>query len=139
LHSRVTLAAGGQDSQGLRAPHAFLPRSDQRRRHSPPDCLYQEPSDAKPMSATTNLSGATSYAEESDVNYLNNARGFASWAFTLDHKRIGIMYLVGILASFLLGGILALLVRLHLWTPEGMLVSNDWYNQLFTLHGAAMT
>ncbi len=71
-------------------------------------------------------------------NYLKNSRGFLSWIFTLDHKRIGIMYLVGILGSFFVGGILALALRAHLLKPTGWLFSNDNYNQVFTLHGAIM-
>ena len=39
-------------------------------------------------------------------HYLNESHGFKSWALTLDHKRIGVMYLVGVLTAFLLGGIL---------------------------------
>ena len=46
-------------------------------------------------------------------HYLNHSSGFRSWAFTLDHKRIGIMYLVATLGSFLLGGLAALAVRLR--------------------------
>ncbi len=37
-------------------------------------------------------------------NYLTHSHGIASWAFTLDHKRIGVMYLVSVLTAFLLGG-----------------------------------
>ena len=47
-----------------------------------------------------------------------------AWAFTLDHKRIGVMYLVGILSAFLLGGIMAMLVRLELWTPAADFSAN---------------
>ena len=72
-------------------------------------------------------------------NYLNCSSGFKSWAGTLDHKRIGLMYLVGVGAAFLAGGLFALMVRLHLWEPEGMLFElNSTYNQIFTLHGAFM-
>jgi cytochrome c oxidase subunit 1 len=71
-------------------------------------------------------------------NYLNITRGFWSWAGTLDHKRIGIMYLVGVSAAFLVGGILALLIRTHLWTPEGALFEASTYNRVFTLHGVFM-
>ena len=71
-------------------------------------------------------------------NYLTVTKGFMSWAGTLDHKRIGIMYLVGTMLAFLAGGVFALLVRLHLWEPTGMLFSNAAYNQIFTLHGAFM-
>jgi len=73
-------------------------------------------------------------------NYLTNTSGVLSWLFTLDHKRIGVMYLVGILSSFLLGGILALTIRFHLLAPDGAIswLTNDRYNQVFTLHGAIM-
>lgn len=50
-------------------------------------------------------------------NYLTHTRGFMSWAFTLDHKRIGVMYLVGILASLFLGGLFAMVLRTHLAEP----------------------
>jgi cytochrome c oxidase subunit 1 len=71
-------------------------------------------------------------------NYLNHGKGLRSWLFTLDHKRIGIMYMVSILASFLLGGIFALLIRTELLTPTKTIVGADTYNQMFTLHGAIM-
>ena len=50
-------------------------------------------------------------------NYLNETKGIWSWMSTVDHKRIGIMYLVGTLSAFLMGGMFALLVRLTLLTP----------------------
>ena len=75
-------------------------------------------------------------------NYLTNSKGILSWIFTLDHKRIGVMYLIGITASFALAGFLALALRLHLWRPEGLIFTgpegNNHYNQVFTLHGAIM-
>lgn len=71
-------------------------------------------------------------------NYLSHAKGWKSWLFTLDHKRIGVMYLVSILASFLLGGVFALLIRMELWTPQRTIMDAHTYNQMFTLHGAAM-
>ena len=76
--------------------------------------------------------------EAGKTNYLNNTSGFWSWAGTLDHKRIGLMYLIGVSIAFLSGGLFALLVRLHLWEPTGALFSNETYNQVFTLHGAFM-
>jgi cytochrome c oxidase subunit 1 len=71
-------------------------------------------------------------------NYLGHGRGVLSWLFTLDHKRIGVMYLCAILTSFLLGGIFAILVRTELWTPEQTIMTADMYNKMFTLHGAVM-
>jgi len=75
-------------------------------------------------------------------NYLTHATGIRSWLFTLDHKRIGVLYMIAVLTSFLLGGIFALLVRTELLSPGGpqdrTIVSADAYNILFTLHGAIM-
>jgi len=71
-------------------------------------------------------------------NYLTHARGLRSWLFTLDHKRIAVMYLVGILGSFLLGGVFALLVRTELLSPGPTIMGKDMYNHMFTLHGAVM-
>jgi len=70
-------------------------------------------------------------------HYLNATRGFKSWALTVDHKRIGVMYLVSVLTFFLVGGLLALLVRLELLAPGGMFEQKT-YNQLFTMHGVVM-
>ncbi len=82
--------------------------------------------------------GQTSAAGRGE-NYLTHDQGLRSWVFTLDHKRIGVMYLVGIMSSFLLGGIFALLIRSELFTPNKMFLSEDRYNEFFTLHGAIMT
>jgi len=72
------------------------------------------------------------------TNYLNAQRGFLSWALTLDHKRIGIMYLASIFFFFAIGGIFALLVRTELLNPTKTIVDAQTYNQFFTLHGAIM-
>ncbi len=71
-------------------------------------------------------------------NYLTHTTGIRSWIFTRDHKRIGVMYLVSILAFFLLGGLFAMLVRTELLTPQRTIMSADTYNRMFTLHGAIM-
>ncbi len=71
-------------------------------------------------------------------NFLNCSSGWKSWAFTLDHKRIGIMYLIGVTIALMLAGIFALVLRMHLWTFDGKMLSNKMYNQMFTLHGAVM-
>ncbi len=73
-----------------------------------------------------------------ETNYLNDPPGIKNWLFTLDHKRIGVLYLYGIMASFLLGGIFAMLLRLELLSPDQVLMDADTYNQFFTLHGAVM-
>jgi cytochrome c oxidase subunit 1 len=73
-----------------------------------------------------------------DDTYLNHTKGLLSWVVTLDHKRIGLMYLLSISLALCLGGVFALLVRTELWGPEENLMSHDVYNQMFTLHGAVM-
>ena len=71
-------------------------------------------------------------------NYLNASHGLASWLLTRDHKRIAILYLIGITVFFFLGGLMAVGVRLELATPEGDFVTADTYNKMFTLHGVIM-
>ncbi len=71
-------------------------------------------------------------------NYLTAGSGIMSWLGTLDHKRIGVMYLIGVMCAFALGGFFALMVRLELLTPDEYIMSEQWYNRMFTLHGAVM-
>jgi cytochrome c oxidase subunit 1 len=71
-------------------------------------------------------------------NYLNNSSGIWSWLTTVDHKRIGILYLISITVFFLAGGVAAGIVRLNLLSPEGAIVNEDTYNRSFTAHGVLM-
>jgi len=71
-------------------------------------------------------------------NYLTHSRGLTSWLLTLDHKRIGVMYLIAIVSALFLGGFFALLMRTELAHPGQQIMSKDMYNHLFTLHGAIM-
>jgi len=64
--------------------------------------------------------------------------GWRSWVSTVDHKRIGIMYGIGSIFFFLVGGFEALLIRAQLATPDGTLLSADVYNQVYTMHGVTM-
>jgi cytochrome c oxidase subunit 1/cytochrome c oxidase subunit I+III len=61
-----------------------------------------------------------------------------SWIATVDHKRVGILYLVTTLFFFCVGGIEAMLMRLQLARPENAFLSPEAYNQLFTMHGTTM-
>ena len=70
--------------------------------------------------------------------YLNKEYGIKSWLLTVDHKRIALLYLIGITLFFFIGGFFALLIRLELLTPAGDLVQADTYNKLFTMHGQVM-
>lgn len=72
------------------------------------------------------------------VSYLDNPKGLMSWLFTLDHKRIGVLYLISIIAAFFIGGVFALLIRLKLLYPDAFLMGPEAYNRIFTLHGAVM-
>lgn len=71
-------------------------------------------------------------------HYLNAEKGILSWLFTVDHKRIGLLYLGSITIFFFVGGVLALLLRTELLTPAQSIIDADTYNQIFTLHGAIM-
>ena len=72
------------------------------------------------------------------ANYLKASHGIRSWLFTLDHKRIGLMYLTMVCIAFLVGGIFALLVRLELFSRGKTIIDGETYNRFFTLHGAVM-
>ena len=75
---------------------------------------------------------------EREVDYLRAKRGLMSWLVTVDHKRLGIMYLASVLFFFFLAGILALLIRAELLTPQQDFLTALQYNQVMTLHGAMM-
>ncbi len=90
----------------------------------------------------------------SGKNYLNESSGLWSWLTTLDHKRIGIMYFLSVMTFFLIGGIMALLLRLELFSSntqagasflstlpsmiKGTANPADLYNRIMTYHGAIM-
>ena len=80
--------------------------------------------------------------ERPEKHYLNENTSLWDWMTTVDHKRIGLMYLVATLFFFLIGGMFALMLRLVLLTPQhtlfGLTVDAEGYNRLFTLHGAIM-
>ncbi len=86
--------------------------------------------------STTHGNGHHGGGEEE--NYLNARYGLASWLLTLDHKRIGILYLVVTTVFFIIGGLFATLIRLELLTPQGDVLEADTYNKVFTMHGVAM-
>ena len=71
-------------------------------------------------------------------NYLNEKTGLWSWLSTLDHKRIGLLYLFSVLTFFFIGGVFALLLRLELFTVGETIMQPDTYNQIMTLHGVMM-
>src|SRR5688500_12241597 len=64
--------------------------------------------------------------------------GLWSWLTTVDHKRIGKLYLFTSLFFFLFGGLEAVVIRAQLMGPNGQVVDAELYNQLFTMHGTTM-
>ncbi|MGB1274488.1 MAG: cytochrome c oxidase subunit I, partial [Nannocystaceae bacterium] len=72
------------------------------------------------------------------VSYLKAKKGIMSWLVTVDHKRLGLMYLASVLFFFMVAGILAITLRTELFTPGQDFMSAQTYNKVFTLHGAIM-
>jgi cytochrome c oxidase subunit 1 len=86
----------------------------------------------------TNIASTRAAPAPQRENYLNADYGWKSWLFTVDHKRIAILYLISITLFFFLGGAFAVLIRLELMTPAGDLVEAETYNKFFTMHGVVM-
>jgi cytochrome c oxidase subunit 1 len=61
-----------------------------------------------------------------------------SWVTTIDHKRIGVLYIVTAFGFFFAAGVMALLMRIQLAQAENDFITKDGYSQLFTMHGTAM-
>lgn len=65
-----------------------------------------------------------------------------SWAWdiltTTDHKKLGVMYIIMSFLFFFIGGLMALLIRAELFSPGLQFLSNEQFNQLFTMHGTVM-
>ena len=61
-----------------------------------------------------------------------------SWLTTVDHKRIGILYIVTAYVFFFAGGVMAILMRLQLAQADQHVIEKNAYNELFTIHGTTM-
>ena len=64
--------------------------------------------------------------------------GILAWLTTVDHKRIGILYMTTAFIGFLLSGFLAMVIRAELSAPGMQFVTADQYNQVFSIHGTTM-
>jgi cytochrome c oxidase subunit 1 len=84
------------------------------------------------------VSGQDVGVESAPKNYVNADSRLRSWLFTLDHKRIAILYLIVVAIFLVIGGLMAALVRLELFTPKGDVFLSDTYNRIFTLHGVTL-
>ncbi|HIM13144.1 MAG TPA: hypothetical protein EYM62_00425 [Candidatus Poseidoniales archaeon] len=81
------------------------------------------------------------------VFYRNNPSGFewnkfapwiTEWLTSTDHKKIGTLYFVQGLFFLGVGGIMAMMIRLQLASPGNDFITQEYYNQFFTLHGTTM-
>jgi len=84
--------------------------------------------------ATT--AAAPTFAPEKAASY--GSSGIWSWITTVDHKKIGALYLYTALGFFIVGGIEASIMRLQLARPNQHVVTAEVFNQLFTMHGTTM-
>jgi cytochrome c oxidase subunit I len=66
------------------------------------------------------------------------SEGLYKWVATVDHKRLGLMYVVSALVFLVIAGIMAAVIRLQLAFPNGHVVAPDTFNRLFTMHGTTM-
>ena len=85
----------------------------------------------------------TTYAERPTIDTAAPApsvkgKNFVKWITSTDHKTIGYLYLITTFAWFLIGGLLALFLRAELSRPGMQFLSNEQYNQIFTMHGTIM-
>jgi cytochrome c oxidase subunit 1 len=77
-------------------------------------------------------------AATTELNFFQEKKGLFSWIFSVDHKRIALLYLYAILGFFLVGVTLGILMRLELLNPGKDLMEAKTYNQVFTMHGVIM-
>jgi cytochrome c oxidase subunit I len=73
-----------------------------------------------------------------DDHHHGPARGIGRWLFTTNHKDIGTLYLWFSFLMFIVGGVMALLVRAELFQPGMSFMTPDFYNQMMTNHGLIM-
>jgi len=64
--------------------------------------------------------------------------GLLAWIASVDHKQIGILYMISAMFFFLIGGIEALVIRIQLLAPGLHIVSPETFDQMFTMHGTTM-
>jgi cytochrome c oxidase subunit 1/cytochrome c oxidase subunit I+III len=87
---------------------------------------------------STSASPLDGARDHGPAHHVAEEHGPFAWVATVDHKRIGVLYLVTALFFFCVGGLEALVMRLQLARPNSNLVSPEAYNQLFTMHGTTM-
>jgi len=73
-----------------------------------------------------------------NAHAIKRRTGLMDWLTTVDHKKIGILYLIAGGFFFLVGGLEAILIRIQLMFPQSEVVSAQFYNELITMHGTTM-
>jgi cytochrome c oxidase subunit 1 len=81
---------------------------------------------------------AAHHEEHDEHGEHHGPSGLVKWATSTDHKVIGMSYMITSLVMFYAAGIMALVIRVQLTTPQGAGLSFSTYNQLFTMHGSLM-
>ena len=84
------------------------------------------------------MSEQPSAASPTSIRDIEEYKGLLSWVSSVDHKQIGILYLLGSLFFFLFGLSEAVAMRIQLARPENNFLSPEQYNQIFTMHGTTM-
>ncbi len=75
------------------------------------------------------------------VNWLADVEeyhGVLSWLTSIDHKQLGILYILSAFAFLVVGALLGLTIRLQLMFPMAHVINQEAYNQIFTMHGTTM-
>lgn len=85
--------------------------------------------------ATTNFPLDAPHAGEINSSV---GREIYRWLATVDHKRLGLMYIIAMLLFFVISGCMAILIRIQLAIPNNHFVTPETFNQLFTMHGTTM-
>ncbi len=85
----------------------------------------------------------TTYAQKTEAPQValaptSKGKQFVRFVTSTDHKAIGYLYLITSFSWFLIGGVLALILRAELTRPGMQFLSNEQYNQVFTMHGTIM-
>ena len=75
---------------------------------------------------------------QKQVRKQHMGRTIIRWVTSTDHKVIGNLYFITAMAFFIAGGVMALVIRAELANPGQQFISNEQYNQMFTMHGSVM-
>ncbi len=93
---------------------------------------------AKQIDTQLNTGAGAHLAGDAATAGAKTHSGIIDWLTMVNHKTIGLSYIATALIFFLLAGLMALAMRLQLAQPNNTLLSNDAYNQAFTMHGTTM-